>query len=131
MGGSARTAPVDRDRGRPKLALFLFYGVCRRDSKTTAVAACVSRDVMRSQIREALQFHRRLSTVETDVGVALAHGDIAVTLQVGQRLAFQIKLVVTRHEIGNDVRAAYLIRSELEQVMPGTAPHCLVARAAN
>lgn len=79
-----------------QLKLFLFYAVCQRVSKTTraAISALVCRDVARAQAREAFQLNRGLPTIQTNVGVATADRDVVMALQVGQRLAFQVKLVV-------------------------------------
>jgi len=91
----------------------------------------MGRDVLRRQIREALQLHSGGPTIETDVRVAMAHADIAMTLQVGESLAFQVKCVVTGDKVGNDVAAAEPMAGNLEQVMPGAPYHRGVARAAH
>ena len=79
--------------------------------------------VVGCQIREAFQFHRRLSTIKTDKGVAVAHSDIAMTLQITQGLAFQIKLIVAAYEVRDDVHAAAFMTYELEEVMARTTRH--------
>ena len=65
---------------------------------------CVEMSFEAQMTREALQLDRRLPTIQSDVGIAVAHVMSPLALQVGERLAFQIQLVVAGHEIGDDGR---------------------------
>jgi hypothetical protein len=80
-------------------------------------------NVVRGEARETLQLHHGLAAIEADAGVAMAYRDFAMALQITQRLAFQVKLVLPRHKVGNDVRPALAVRGEREQVVMGTAGH--------
>ena len=56
--------------------------------------ALMRRDVVRSQVGEALQLNGSLAAIKTDVGISVAHRDIAMALQITERLAFQIEVVM-------------------------------------
>src|SRR5580658_1372032 len=89
------------------------------------------RDVVRAQAREPLQLDRGLAAVESNEGVAVAGRHIAVALQVAQRLAFQVQLVLARDEVGDHVRAANPVRGEGKQIVAGATGHRGVAGAAD
>jgi len=72
-----------------------------------------------------------MAAIKTDVGVAVVDRDIAMTLQVGQGLAFQVKLVVAGHKVGDDIRAALRQGAEIKEIMSGTARHGGVTRATH
>jgi hypothetical protein len=65
---------------------------------------------------EALQRNGRMSTIQADMGGAMADGHINVTVQVRQALAFEIKLVMARDKVLDDV-CAHCVRSKVRRQM--------------
>ena len=80
----------------------------------------MGRNVGAVQAADAFQLDRGLAAIEADVGVAAVRVDLAVLLQVGQRITFQIQLVLPRYEIRDDVLAIMLTGQELKYIGAGT-----------
>jgi len=59
----------------------------------------VRSDVGSLEVRHALQLDRGLATIQADESVAAVGADVAVLLQVRQRMTFQIQLVLTGDEV--------------------------------
>ena len=73
-----RTTPVEFDRGTLRVSLRQF----RTTPPFSWVQALfMRRYVVRAQVRDALQFHRRLAAVESDIRIAVTRPHIAVALQ--------------------------------------------------
>src|SRR5258708_3521827 len=95
-----------------------------------AFATTPGGEIRRIQPGDPLQLDHGAPAVERDVRIAAARRDIAMALQVSERVAFDIQLIASRDEVFDDVLAAAL-REELEQVRGASRDHGVVARAAD
>lgn len=66
---------------------------------------------------KALQRNGRVSTIQSDMGAAVAHRHIGLTVQVRQGMAFKIKLVVTGNEVLDHVSTNFMIRENRRQMV--------------
>ena len=82
-----------------------------------------------TQAGYARQFDLGHAAVEADMRVAAAGGNVAMGLQIGQRVALKVELILAMNEVRYDVLAACTAGDELEGVVSAAAHHRLVARA--
>ncbi len=85
------------------------------------------REIRRLEIGYALQLDRRLSAIDTDVGVATMRTDVVVRLQIGERVSLDVELIA-RNEILDDVVTALLRGEEFEEILSCAAKHGVVTR---
>lgn len=74
----------------------------------------VRRDVRGVQIGDTLQLDRRLPTVNADIRIAAMRADVVMLLQIRERVALDIQLILAGDEVVDDVLTASLARQELE-----------------
>src|SRR5262245_29128820 len=95
---------------------------CSRSNPKSGLSTLMRR-IVRAQVAEARQLDHGLAAIERHDGVAMAQCDLDVALQIRERLPFQVKLVVARNEVRDQVLPAHAMRRELRQVMTGAAGH--------
>jgi len=75
------------------------------------------------KMAKALQRNGCMSTIQSDMGAAVADRHIDVTVQIRQGMAFKIKLVMTGHEVLDDVSANFIIRDKRRHVVRRAVHH--------
>ena len=82
-------------------------------------------------MRHADQRDRGPSAVESNDRVAAAHAHVVVGLQVTERVAFEVQLVISRYEVVDDVLATRRAGQELELVRRASPCHRVGTCAAD
>jgi len=108
----AQRGIADQKKIRPHTRI-IGWGSCfiKRYRSSTTTNASISAFMRRVGRRymDALERDRRVSTVQTDVRVSVAHGHINMAVQVSQGLAFQVQLVMASNKILDDIGAGLMV----------------------
>ena len=87
------------------------------------------RDIELAEIRHALQLDGRAAAVEFDDGIPTDRADFVTLLQLGERVAVDVQLVVSRHEVCDDV-LSHVLGQKFQHMLGLTAASDRIARYA-